>query len=94
MKSCLCKKIFLRIKFEECTLNAGNRMINNVELIPSTSTDYYEYICLSARKPESRARDASKFSWLFQFLLSPINIYANEREIDEINNSNFIFFII
>ncbi|EFO21786.2 hypothetical protein LOAG_06701 [Loa loa] len=42
----LCLSINYNKQTKECMLNDGNRIINNAQLIPSKSIDYYEYIRL------------------------------------------------
>ncbi|VDK89366.1 unnamed protein product [Onchocerca ochengi] len=60
----LCLSVNYKNQTKECILNGGNRMINNAQLVPSRSTDYYEYVCLTARKHESNARNESEFLYI------------------------------
>uniref|UniRef100_A0A8L7TIW3 Apple domain-containing protein n=1 Tax=Brugia malayi TaxID=6279 RepID=A0A8L7TIW3_BRUMA len=55
--SFLCLSVNYNRKTRECILNADNRIINNVQLTSSKLTDYYEYVCLNARKQGLKAKN-------------------------------------
>uniref|UniRef100_A0A1I8EF35 Apple domain-containing protein n=1 Tax=Wuchereria bancrofti TaxID=6293 RepID=A0A1I8EF35_WUCBA len=58
--SFLCLSVNYNKKTRECILNDGNRIINNVQLISSKLTNYYEYVCLNAQKQGLKAKNTRK----------------------------------